>query len=146
MVNKLITAVSTALYNEFGERYRIYPDNVEQHLIRPCFFINVLRPSKIEKLMGRAYRSVPLVIQYFPETQGKRMECYGVAERMFECLAYPSVGDEIFRGTNMRYDTNDDKLNFQVNYNFYTLTVNEGEGNPMQTVSDSVNTMREDDE
>lgn len=146
MVNKLITAVSIALYNEFGGKDRIYPDNIEQHLERPCFFINVVRPSKSERLMGRAYRSVPLVIQYFPKSQGKRTECYGVAERLFQCLSYPQNGDDMFRGTDMRYDINDDKLNFHVQYNFYTLTVNDDEKILMADVSESIDSKREDDE
>lgn len=138
MVNKVIAAVSTAIYNEFGDGYRIYADNVEQGLKRPCFFINVVRPSRSERLMGRSYRSVPLVIQYFPASQGKRTECHAVSERLFSCLSYPKNGDDVFRGTDMKYDINDDKLNFHIQYNFYTLTVNYDDKILMSDVSESI--------
>ena len=119
MVNDVISAVSNALYSEFGSDYRIYADNVEQNLVRPSFFINVIRPAVTERIMGRLHVSVPLVIQYFPSSVGKRKESYEVADRMFHCLKYPEYKDSIYRGTDLKYDINDDKLNFYVQFLFY---------------------------
>ena len=41
MINEIVVAISKALYNEFGEEYKIYAENVEQGLERPCFLFNV---------------------------------------------------------------------------------------------------------
>ena len=39
MVNDVIGAIAIALHAEFGDGYKIYTDNVEQGLERPCFFV-----------------------------------------------------------------------------------------------------------
>ena len=146
MVSDVIAAVSNSLYKEFGSDYKIYADNVEQGLTRPSFFINIIRPAVTERLMGRQYVSVPLVIQYFPSTLGKRSECYAVADRMFQCLKYPEFNDVVYRGTDLKYDINDDKLNFQVQYNFFAVVHDTNEVEPtIDDMNSTVNTNREDE-
>lgn len=146
MVNNVISAVSVALHNEFGTSYRIYSDNVEQALIRPCFFINVIRPTQVEKNPTRYYVSVPLVIQYFPQTQGVRSECHSVASKLFDCLKYVSFSDDMYRGTDLKYDINDDKLNFYVEYNFFVYKRDNTDTNSIDELGVSVGTARKDDE
>jgi hypothetical protein len=146
MVNKVIAAVSNSLYDEFGKDYRIYADNVEQNLVRPCFFINVIRPTVLPGSIGRDKMSVPLVIQYFPTSVGKRLECYGVSDKLFRCLKYPEYNDVAFRGTDLKFDINDDKLNSYVRYDFFTVTTDPNEVKPtIDDVGVAVNTNREDD-
>ena len=147
MVNDVISAVSNALYSEFGRNYRIYADNIEQNLVRPCFFINIIRPASLSGSIGRDKMSVPLVIQYFPSTLGKRTECYKVADRMFQCLKYPEFNSVVYRGTDLKYDINDDKLNFYVHYKFFTVTNDPDENiNTIDSVESTVNTQREDED
>ena len=146
MVNDVIAAVSNSLYNEFGEEYRIYADNVEQNLVRPCFFINIIRPALLSGSIGRDKMSVPLVIQYFPTGIGKRLECYSVADRLFRCLKYSEYKDVVFRGTDIKFDINDDKLNFYVQYNFFTVEHDPDTVEPtIDDVQSTVSTNREDD-
>lgn len=147
MVDEVISAVSNALYAEFGSDYRIYADNIEQNLVRPCFFINVVRPAILSGSIGRDKMSVPLVIQYFPSTLGKRTECYQVADRMFHCLKYPEFNSVVYRGTDLKYDINDDKLNFYVKYNFFTVGHDIDEVKPtIDNIESAVNTQREDED
>lgn len=146
MVDEVISAVSNALYEEFGKDYRLYADNVEQNLIRPCFFINIVRPALLPGTIGHEKMSVPLVIQYFPTSVGKRMECYTVADKMFQCLKYPEYKNVVYRGTDLKYDINDDKLNFYVQYNFFTVVHDEDEVKPtIDNIESTVNTNREDE-
>jgi hypothetical protein len=146
MVNDVIAAVSNALYEEFGKDYTIYADNVEQGLVRPSFFINIIRPAITERIMGRYHVSVPLVIQYFPTTVGKRTECYTTADRMFHCLQYPEYKDVTYRGTDLKFDINDDKLNFYVQYNFYAVVHDTDEVKPiMDDLDATATTDRKDD-
>lgn len=146
MVNKAIAAVSNALYNEFGSEFRIYADNVEQNLVRPCFFINVIRPALLPGSIGRDKMSIPLVIQYFPRTVGKRLESYAVADQLFRCLKYPEYKDTMFRGTDLKFDINDDKLNFYVRYDFFTVVHDPDEVIPtIDGIDSTVTTNREDD-
>lgn len=146
MVEDVISAVSNALYEEFGTVYRIYADNIEQNLVRPCFFINIIRPAVLPGTIGRDKMSVPLVIQYFPTSIGKRMECYAVADKMFRCLKYPEYNDVVYRGTDLKYDINDDKLNFYVQYNFFTVDQDTDEiTHTIDEIDSTVNTNREDE-
>lgn len=147
MVNDVISAVSNALYDEFGNEYRIYADNVEQNLVRPCFFINTIRPAQLSGSIGRTKMSVPMVIQYFPTSIGKRLECYAVSDKLFRCLKYPEYNDVMFRGTDLKFDINDDKLNFYVQYNFFTVDADPDEVKPtIDEVEPTVNTNREDED
>lgn len=147
MVNEVIAAVSNALYNEFGNTHKIYADNVEQDLTRPSFFINIIRPAITERVMGRYYVSVPLVIQYFPSEIGKRMECYTVADKMMHCLRYPEYKEVMYRGTDIKYDINDDKLNFYVQYNYYAVIHDTDKVDPtIDVIESTVNTNREDED
>lgn len=147
MVNDVIAAVSNALYSEFGSEHRIYSDNVEQNLTRPCFFISVIRPALLPGSIGRDKMSVPLVIQYFPTTVGKRTECYSVSDKLFRCLKYPEYKDVMFRGTDLKFDINDDKLNFYVQYNFFTVVNDPDEVKPtIDGIESTVNTNREDED
>ena len=147
MVNDVISAVSNALYKEFGSDHRIYADNVEQNLVRTCFFINTLRPAFTEHLMGRHHVSVPLIIQYFPTSVGKRTECYAVGDRLFHCLKYPEYKDVMYRGTDLKFDINDDKLNFYVQYNFFALVHDPDNVDPtIDEIESGVTTNREDED
>lgn len=147
MVNDVIAAVSNAIYTAFGKDYRIYADNVEQNLIRPCFFINTIRPGTLPGSIGRDKMSVPLVIQYFPTTVGKRTECYTVADKLFHYLKFPSYNNVTFRGTDLKFDINDDKLNFYVQYNFFTVVNDTDEViDTIDGIESTVNTNREDDD
>lgn len=146
MVNDVIAAVSNALYDEFGSGYKIYSDNVEQNLVRPCFFINIIRPALLSGSIGRDKMSVPVVIQYFPTTIGKRTECYAVADQLFHCLKYPEYKGVTYRGTDLKFDINDDKLNFYIQYNFFTVVEDTDEVKPtIDDVASIVNTNREDE-
>jgi len=146
MVSDVISAVSNSLYEEFGKEYRLYADNVEQNLVRPCFFINVIRPAQLPGTIGRDKMSVPLVIQYFPTSVGKRMECYTVADKLFQCLKYPEYKNVVYRGTDLKYDINDDKLNFYVRYDFFTVVHDTDEVKPtIDEIESTVNTNREDE-
>jgi len=39
MINSIIEAISVALNTEFGDRYDIHRERLEQGLEEPCFFI-----------------------------------------------------------------------------------------------------------
>lgn len=146
MVNSVISAVSNALYEEFGSNHTIYADNVEQNLTRPCFYINVIRPAKLPGSIGREKMSVPLVVQYFPDNLGMRTIWYEVAERLFQCLKYPTYDGVVYRGTDLKYDVSDDKINFYVKYDFFTKTQEtDVEDNSIMEIESSVNATRKDD-
>lgn len=146
MVREVVSAVSNALYNEFGTDYRIYVDSIEQNLNRPSFLIRPLRSSVSERLMGRSQVSVPLLILYFPTRPGQYLECCDVGDRLTNCLKYPGYDDVLYRGTNIKFDIIDDVLNFRITYNFFTVTQETNvEDNTIGEFESSVNAARKDD-
>ena len=45
MIQEIIEGVAQALYQTFGDEYKIYENDVEQGLQEPCFFLGVLQPT-----------------------------------------------------------------------------------------------------
>lgn len=127
MINSIIEAISISLNTEFGDSYGIHMEEIKQGLTEPCFFIMGLNPSKESYPGKRNFRESPFVIQYFPESENARRECNDTAERMMQCLEYITIigKERPMRGTDMKYEIADGVLNFFVNYDFFTVTIEE---------------------
>ncbi len=121
MINELFNAISTSIYEEFGNDYEIYREEIKQGLKEPCFFISCLKPEVNKFLNNRYFSNIPFCIQYFPVTQDKNIECICVSERLFDCLEYIKDNDSTIMGSNMNYEIVDGVLNFWVNYSFFIL-------------------------
>lgn len=127
MINTIIKAISSSLYQTFGDGYEMYMEEVEQDLKEPCFFIQCLNPT-MELFLGKRYfRQNQFCVQFFPATQKKQRECHETAEKMMWCLEYLSVGNDLFHGTKMRYEIVDEILHFFVNYNCFVYRIEEKE-------------------
>lgn len=122
MINSIIEGISIAINTEFGERYMIYTESVEQGLKEPCFFISCLNPTSKVFLGERYFRTNQMCIQYIPtNTSVEKEECNAVTERLFNCLEYITVGEDLIRGSKMSSEIVDGVLNFFVNYDLFTL-------------------------
>lgn len=122
MINSIIEGISIAINTEFGERYTIYTESVEQGLKEPCFFISCLNPTSKVFLGERYFRTNQMCIQYIPtNTSVEKEECNAVTERLFNCLEYITVGEDLIRGSKMSSEIVDGVLNFFVNYDLFTL-------------------------
>lgn len=122
MINNLIKSIGIALYNEFGDNYKIYPEKVEQGLKEPCFFISCLNPT-MELFLGRRYfRTFQFCVQYIPAKRGKeKAEGGEVTERLYRCLEWiTAIEDGLpIRGTQMRAEFFNGILNFFINYDCF---------------------------
>ncbi len=132
MLNKIIDAISVALFNEFGDNYEIYTESVEQGLKEPCFFINTLKPSEKLFKCGKYFQSNPFCIQYISSSNTKKYDCNDVLERLYRCLEYITLIENkerditsLIRGTEMSGEYSDGILNFFVSYNMFVI--NEGD-------------------
>lgn len=129
MINELVQAISVALDAEFG--YENHMEEIKQDLVEPCFFIQCLNPSTelflgVRESRQRYFRQNQCCIQYFPESKtAYEQECYAVAERMFLCLEYITVGGQLIRGTKMNYRVEDGVLHFFLNYDGFVYRVEE---------------------
>lgn len=120
MINEIVVAISKALYDEFGDEYKIYTENVEQGLARPCFFIQCISP-KIKRFRGnRFYFASQFVVQYFPRSVDFRAENLDTTERLFDALEFIDTDGGKIMGSDIYSNTNSDGvLSFFINYNLF---------------------------
>lgn len=120
MINAIVEAVSVALNAEFGDGCEIHMEEMEQGLKEPCFFVFCLNPARIPFLRGRYLGTCRLCVQYFPAGGEKQRECNSVAERLWQCLEFVTVGGDgrLVMGTKMNSEMADGVLNFFVSYSW----------------------------
>ena len=122
MINSIIEGISIAINTEFEDGYAIYTESIEQGLKEPCFFISCLNPTSKVFLGERYFRTNQMCIQYIPTNASvEKEECNAVVERLFNCLEYITVGEDLIRGSKMSSEIVDGVLNFFVNYDLFTL-------------------------
>lgn len=134
MINSVICGISAALDAEFGSGYEVYMEEVKQEHKKSCFLISCVSSAK-SLFAGKRYsRQNMFCIQYFPETENIRQECYAVIERLYECLEciFLSNEEKSVRGTQMKGEIIDNVLKFSVNYDFFTWKTKQDE--PMETI------------
>lgn len=131
MINKIIDGISEALFAEFGKKYEIYTESVEQGLTEPCFSITCINPTNELFRNKRYFRKNQFCIHYFPSTQEKKNECNAVLERLYNCLEYIEINEIIdgnknsskTMGTEMHGEYSDGVLNFFVNFDMFVYKV-----------------------
>jgi len=118
--NDIIDAICITINNVFGDEYTIYTESIKQGFEEPCFFIHNFSSTNNLFLGNRYFRESQFCINYFPsDPNGKNTECNDVAERLYECLDWLDVGDNLLRGIGLKHDILDGVLNFYVNYNAF---------------------------
>lgn len=124
MVNDIKDAISIRLNQVFG--YEIYSKDVQQGLQEPCFFIQVLNPSRKQIIGNRYFLDVLFDILYFPSVQGNNDELDEVGSSLFNDLEYITMvnGDQL-RGTKMSYEKFDGVLHFFVSYGMFVKRIEE---------------------
>lgn len=138
MIDSIIEGISTALNAEFGDRYKIYVNELKQGLKEPCFFISCIRHTSRRFFNRRYFREHSFCIQYFPENRNReKEECGGVTDRLFLCLEYITVTGDLMMGTKMRSEFVDGVLNFFVNYDLF-MKINPDEIPVMEELSQTV--------
>ena len=124
MGNDLITGVMTRLRDTFGEDTTVYFDEVKQELNEPCFFVRTLEVSQELVVRNRYRRIYHLDIEYHPEDRQQiAREIADVANAMLMAMEYIHIGENLTRGTNIRYEVQDKVLHFFVDYDFFVFKV-----------------------
>lgn len=125
MINRIIDGISIALNAEFGDNYKIYTESIEQGFKEPCFFILCLNPTNELFRKKKYYRQNLFCIQFFPQGEDKRMECFEVLERLYQAIEIILVGEDRQMGTKMHGEVNDGVLSFFVNYDMFVYLIGE---------------------
>ena len=119
MTNEFIDAITTTLYQHFGESYTYYVEDIEQNFKKPCFMVNTLNPSIRSTGIRSYHRVIPIVIHYFTDkdnTSSAKKDCYLVAEDILESLEYLTVNNKLFRGEDISWELVEGVLQFFITY------------------------------
>ena len=124
MVNDVLNAISAQLHTTFGDKYRYYVEDVEQHLTKPCFTIDTIIPLQRSKSPVLYDRTMPMVIHYFTDDKkDTKKDCYAKAEQVVECLEYLPFKHTILRGEDISWQIVDEVLQIFVTYRFVTKRI-----------------------
>lgn len=132
-IGAITSAVSTAVYNAFGDGYEIYTDKVTQGLREPCFLIRCLNGAKNVDLGRRYKRETQISVQYFPKVEGDSAEINDVLERLLEALETIEVDGRLLHGKDITGTPHDGMLTVTASYDGFVL--HEEEQTEMQSVT-----------
>lgn len=117
MTNKIIDAISTALYQEFGDEYEYYKEDLPQGLAEPCFFIRLVESDFAPETIGHKRKGHSIDIHYFPTEGRKNSEMFDVADAVLWLLEIITLSDGTkLRGLDKQYSIVDDVLHVTVSY------------------------------
>ncbi len=127
MINKIVSGISTEIFNEFGEGYEIYIEDLTQGFKAPCFLI--ANKSESRKIyLGKTFRNkTEFCVMYHPSSADKRVECSVASDRLFECLAIIEIEGEKFRSYGLSSKIEDNVLYFNFCIDIYYEKVEETE-------------------
>lgn len=128
MVNDIISAISMAIAEVFGEDTDIYTELSNQDLNAPCFAIQCIQATDTHHINNRHKKDNQFMVVYFPGTQEINRECHEVTEKLFDCLDV--IGDG-YRASGMNAQIVDGVLQFEVSYDFYAVRPEKKEENNM---------------
>lgn len=121
MINGIISLISNAIYDEFGEGYMAYAEDVDQEFVKPCFVVSAINTSvQSYPSMRKRWQNI-FCVHYYPVGPKYKQENYAIAERLFQCLEYIGQGESLMRGINMNYELNENELYFFVSYNYFSM-------------------------
>lgn len=116
MVGETINAVAGVLKKAYGAT--VYgAEKPMQHFKTPSFLINLVQVGDKARLGGKFHRTIPLVIQYFPENEENLSEAWRIADTILRELEWITLGNgDLLRGDELRCEMIDGVLNTFVTY------------------------------
>lgn len=108
----MIDAIIKVLHDAFGNKCRIYTENVEQGLKTPCFSLSQLSANGNRYLQNRYKNTHQFMVQYFPDSKDVYSECAVVLQKLLILLV--DVGK--YHASKINGEVVDGVLNFEVVY------------------------------
>lgn len=126
MADLLIDGVCNALYNEFGNDYEYYIDEIKQGLDKSCFFVSYVRNAQNRYINNRLRSENRISIQFIPTNDVSAEKRNEIANRLYTCLDCIDYGLDKLFGKEMQCELlSENMLNFQVSYNFFKKVVSD---------------------
>lgn len=125
MINKIMDGITNALFEEFGERFRIYTENMEQDVQTPCFIVRCVLPTDERWLGNRWKLTNKFSVQYLPYSDEPLRECNIIRERLTVALEYIGTPDGKIEGTRFSSEMTNGFLTTFVNYDCFAYRITE---------------------
>ncbi len=118
MINSIINAITSNIFNEFGENFEIYTEQVEQGFLKPCFFVS-FENSKIKRIIGNRFlQENKFCVKFFPEDSKENYDASNFATKLMVALEFITLQDNTtLGGVDFEFFLDKGVLNFFVNYN-----------------------------
>ena len=115
MEESIKNGIAEALSKEFGKKYHIYTENIEQGLKKPCFFI-LLNGTRYEYMpMNRFIIELDFTIKYMI---GNKKNCgiHSIAEKAFGALRRIECEYGLINAFNTEIKVFDESVDISVTY------------------------------
>jgi hypothetical protein len=119
-VEELKVGVNQALDAAFTS-FNIYGEGIKQDFQEPCFFVKILSSSQDKEIHRRYKRNLSFDIHYFSDKEDINSDCNNVADTLFEVLEYVTVGNNLYRSSNLNSEVVDGVLHFFLQFNYHVL-------------------------
>lgn len=125
MTQKLINAITVQI-DEIFQNSTIYTNHIKQNFKNNSFFIRIIQNSEKPYLANRFKLFNKIEILYTPEEmEDKIKQLNYVSQSLFENMKYLKFEDGFICAENMQANIKDEKLFFQLEYNFYIFRFDE---------------------
>lgn len=121
-INKIIEGITEALFNEFGDKYSYYKENIKQGFELPCFYIKPIEPYVDEGLNRDNKYINKFDIQFIGQDNGNsNNELYDIYNTLTQVLGYIKIDGRSYKGIKMQSHIENGILHFFINYDFHIL-------------------------
>lgn len=120
MINSIIKGITNAIYQEFGDDYEIYTEEVEQGLEEPCFFVYCINPQSDIFLDRRRVNSHQFAVQYIAKGPNKKAEINGVFSRLNTVVEFIYVNGDKMMASNVASNIEGGVLTITLSYKYFS--------------------------
>jgi len=119
LVKNIIAGISIKINSIFGDKYRIYTEEVKQNLKEPCFLIRCVASSVLPLMGNRKKQNNRFCITYIDNKDDTLSEnIYNVQSLLFANMSFIETADrEKYYGINQNAEIIDGILRFFIDYN-----------------------------
>ena len=135
----VVSAVLRQLKTSVPSVSKLYREDQEQNIVRPCFFVKEM-PLGQEKLMNNRYeRNYRIRITYLPSKTGKdEVECRDIGETLLGAFRILSLEENhsVF-GQNLEFEVTSGELHFTAEFPMHVVW-SEAEQTKMKNLDSAV--------
>lgn len=117
IISDMLNAVTKAIYDEFGDSYNVYAEQINSELAKPCFTVTLPSVIQSRKLSNCYIYDLLFVVQFFPSesSQAPYGDCTETQYKLMCCLE--KVANR--QATDVQGNIVDEVLTMQARYKIH---------------------------